>query len=55
MILYYVLPWLGKTGPGARKPNLGNSVDESECCILNPRAIASSAACCLFSATLSVF
>ena len=42
----------GKTGPGAKNPSFGSS-DEEFCLIRNPKAIASSAACLRFKATLN--
>ena len=42
----------GKTGPGAKNPSFGSSDDEF-CLIRNPKAIASSAACLRFKATLN--
>ena len=52
MLIFIDLP-SGKTGPGAKNPSLGSSDDEF-CLIRNPKAIASSAACFRFKATLKL-
>lgn len=51
MVIFLDLP-SGKTGPGAKNPSFGSS-DEEFCLIRNPKAIASSAACLRFKATLN--